>query len=115
MERKSKTALKNMEWCKYCSWYDNEDKECSVMGHPDDFGNNKTLSHTALCFLNWQLNKLKQRIKFAVNGLLKEIEEKCKEWQACDYYKSATWGEVEEELKNLIKKWFSDVDKEVKS
>ena len=51
-------------------------------------------------------------VKSAVQGLLKEIEEKCDEWYHIDYYQLPTWGEIKEELKNLIKKWFADVIEE---
>jgi len=53
--------------------------------------------------------KIKKKIKQRIQWLLKEIEKKCKEWEAMDYYGEPTWGEVEEELKNLVKKAFSGV------
>ncbi|MHA1664294.1 MAG: hypothetical protein ACTSVW_00460 [Candidatus Njordarchaeales archaeon] len=50
----------------------------------------------------------KQRVEW----LLKEIEKKCKEWEAIDYYRQPTFGEIETELKTLIKKAFSGVVEE---
>jgi len=71
-EEKWKTTLKNMEWCNYCCWYDRSNEKCSIIDcHPDDFGDEKTLSHTALCYLNWQLNKKLHDIKSACEFYLK--------------------------------------------
>ena len=53
-----------------------------------------------------------QAIQQRVQRLLKEIEKKCKEWQAIDYYRQPTFGEIEAELKNLIKNAFSGVIEE---
>ena len=48
-------------------------------------------------------------VKSAVEWLLEEIEQKCREWQATDYYSQPPWGEVEKELKKLVRKAFEGV------
>ena len=62
--------------------------------------------------LTHETSEVLDDVKSAVQGLLKEIEEKCDEWYHIDYYQLPTWGEIKEELKNLIKKWFADVIEE---
>lgn len=88
----------NMKWCDYCCWYDKEGKRCSVFGHPGDFGDDKTLSHTALCFLNrnhlkdFNLEDIKKWVKqdlvvkegnidraidLTINKIKQQIKERC--------------------------------------
>jgi len=78
LKDKWKTSLLNREWCKYCCWYDMTHKKCSIVGHPDDFSDDITLSHTALCHLNWKLNKVKYDVKSAVKLLLQELDDMIK-------------------------------------
>jgi len=136
------SSLNNKEWCDYCSWYDRQHKECSVIGHPDDFGDDKTLSHTALCFLNWKLNRLKefkQRTKFACEFYFKyknnpellikkhpefkeDVEKIRKEWYNWEYHYDkwlfkllfkGIFKEGEKEMKSVFERWKEEISKEI--